>query len=320
MKIKRIIIISAAVLFAAWGSCSCSIKKLAMKQVANALTAPGGSTVFTGDNDPEFVGDALPFAIKMYESLLSSLPHHQGLQLRTGSLYVMYANAFLHTPAEMLTEAEYEKQEALLKRAKNLYLRGRDILLNALDKKHPGFLKQINGKHFKEAVKAMKKDDIELLYWAGAGWMGAFSIDPFDMDLGVTLPRAAALMDKVMELDPGYGAGAIHDFYIMYYGSLPEYMGGNLKLAREHYAKALQQTGDRSAAPYISLATTVSVKEQNLEEFSRLLKKALDIDPETDPENRLVNIIDRRKAQWLLDHAADFFLLEEDAEKEEVNK
>ncbi len=320
MKIKRPIIILAAVFFAAWGSCSCSIKKIAMKQVANALTAPGGSTVFTGDNDPEFVGDALPFAIKMYESLLSSLPHHQGLQLRTGSLYVMYANAFLHSPAGMMTEAEYEKQEALLNRAKNLYLRGRDILLKALDKKHPGFLEQIDGKHFKEAVKPMKKDDIELLYWAGVGWMGAFSIDPFDMDLGLTLPRAAALMDKVMELDPGYGAGAIHDFYIMYYGSLPGYMGGNLKLAREHYAKALQQTGDRSAAPHISLATTVSVKEQNLEEFSTLLKKALAVDPEIDPENRLVKTIDRRKAQWLLAHAADFFLLEDNAEKEEENR
>jgi predicted anti-sigma-YlaC factor YlaD len=166
----------------------------------------------------------------------------------------------------------------------------------------------------------MKKDDIELLYWAGAGWMGAFSIDPFDMELGVSLPRAAALMDKVKELDPGYGAGAIDDFYIMYYGSLPEYMGGDLKLAREHYLKALQQTGNKSAAPYISLATTVSVKEQNLEEFSTLLKKALEIDPEADPENRLVNIIDRRKAQWLLDHAEDFFLLDENAEEEEVNK
>jgi len=57
---------------------ACSLKKLAMNQVANALTGSGSSTVFTGDNDPELVGDALPFAIKMYESLLAAEPAPPG--------------------------------------------------------------------------------------------------------------------------------------------------------------------------------------------------------------------------------------------------
>ena len=57
---------------------ACSIKKLAMNQVANALTGSSSSTVFTGDNDPELVGDALPFAIKMYESLMNANPASPG--------------------------------------------------------------------------------------------------------------------------------------------------------------------------------------------------------------------------------------------------
>ncbi|MCK5056961.1 MAG: TRAP transporter TatT component family protein [Candidatus Aminicenantes bacterium] len=317
MKTQKYLVLMITVLFIVGGSSSCSIKKMAIKQVANALTAPGGSTVFTGDNDPELVGDALPFAIKMYESLLVSAPNHRGLQLVTGSLYVMYANAFLQTPAGMLTEDEYEEQEFLLKRAKNLFIRGRDILLKALDKKHPGFLKQIHGKKYKEAVRPMKHDDIELLYWAGAGWMGAFSIDPFDMEIGITLPRAAALMDKVMVLNPNYGDGAIHDFFILYYGSLPEYMGGNLKLAREHFEKAEKLSQGKSGSSYISLATTVSVKNQDHEEFSKLLKKVLEIDPEADPDNRLINTLNRRKALWLLDHIGDYFLLDDEDEAED---
>ena len=44
---------------------SCSINKMAIKAVSNALTGAGSSDVFTGDPDPELVGDALPFAIKM---------------------------------------------------------------------------------------------------------------------------------------------------------------------------------------------------------------------------------------------------------------
>jgi hypothetical protein len=68
---------------------SCSIEKLALNKAADMLSASSGNDVFTRDNDPELVGDALPFAIKFYESLLASVPNHQGLRLRTGSLYVM---------------------------------------------------------------------------------------------------------------------------------------------------------------------------------------------------------------------------------------
>jgi predicted anti-sigma-YlaC factor YlaD len=58
----------------------------------------------------------------------------------------------------------------------------------------------------------------------------------------------------------------------------------------------------------LSLATIVTVKEQNFAEFKELPNKALQIDPETSPENRLVNVLSQRKALWLLEHADDFIL------------
>lgn len=316
---KSFFSVCCLVLFALIVCPACSIKKLAMNQVANALTGSASSTVFTGDNDPELVGDALPFAIKMYESLMNANPRHQGLRLQTGSLYIMYANAFLQTPATMLPESEYKKQEFAYRRAKNLYLRGRDIILACLENKYPGFRDALQKRNYGKALERTTRKDAPLLYWAGAGWLGGFAIDPFDMDLGITLPAAAALMDRVYRLDPDYAAGAIHEFYILYYGSLPEYMGGDLKKARDHYAQALAISRGRSATPYLSLATSVTVKEQNLGEFRELLRKALAIDPEAVPENRLVNILNQRKAQWLLEHADDYFVESEETvtDKEE---
>jgi predicted anti-sigma-YlaC factor YlaD len=287
---------------------ACSIKKFALNQVANALTAKSAGTVFTGDNDPELVGDALPFAIKMYESLMTANPTHLGLRLQTGSLYIMYANAFLQTPAVMLPEAEYKKQEFEFHRAKNLYLRGRDIILAVLEKKFPGLREALRKRNFNEALARTTKRDAPLLYWAGAGWLGAYAIDPFDMDLGMTLPAAAALMDRVLQLDKNFAGGAIHEFYILYYGSLPDYMGGSVTKAREHFAQAISLSGEKSSTPYLSLATTVSVKEQNFSEFRMLLNQALKVDPDAVPENRLVNTLNQRKARWLLEHAGDYFL------------
>jgi len=287
-----------------------------MNKVADALASSESSTVFTGDNDPELVGDALPFAIKLYETLMVSNPKHLGLKLNTGSIYIMYANAFLHSPADMLSEEEYKKQEFMIKRAKNLYLRGRNMILDALEIKYPGFVELLNNKNFKKALSPMKKTDISFLYWAGLGWMGAFSVDPFDMKLGLTLPGAAALSNKVEELDINFKNGAIHDFYILYYGSIPEYMGGDLKKARLHFQKAVEKSGGKLTSPFLSLATSVSVKEQNLKEFRMLLNKVIKIDPDADLENRLLNILNIRKAVWLLEHYDNFFLVDNNEENE----
>jgi predicted anti-sigma-YlaC factor YlaD len=272
------------------------------------LSAPTGTNTFTQDNDPELVGDALPFAIKFYESLLAAIPEHEGLRVRTGSLCIMYANAFLQTPADMLPKEESGRKDVLLERAKNLYLRGRDMLVAGLEKRNPRLRIQWKERQYKEAAAAFGRRDVEALYWAAAGWVAAYAINPFDIKLGLTLPQAAALMDRVLELDPGFSGGAVHNFYVLYFGSLPAYMGGDVAKSREHFRMALAASRGRDTSPYLSLATTVDVKEQNVGEFRSLLGKVMDFDPDTEPDLRLINILNRRKARWLLDHIDDFFL------------
>lgn len=293
---------------------SCSIEKMALNKVAGMLSSTSSNDVFSSDNDPDLVGDALPFAIKLHESLLSSLPGHAGLRLRTGSLYVVYANAFVQAPADMTPRREAETKEFLLARAKNLYLRGRDILFVALEKKNPAVLEQLKARRYREAMAPYGKEDVPFLYWAAVGWVSAFAVNPFDMTLGQTLPRTAAMMDRVAELEPGYGRGALHVFYINYYGSLPDYIGGDAKKARDHFEKAQRIAGDSDTSALMALATTVCVKEQNYREFRALLLQVVEFDVNRSPENRLVNVVNQRKARWLLDHADDFFI-ETDGEK-----
>jgi len=313
-----ILIVSAGILLG-----GCSINKMAMNKVADILAGSGTGTVFTGDNDPEFVGDALPFAIKMYETLMRSVPGHAGLVVTTGSLYIMYANAFLHTPASMMKEDMFKEQDRLMARAKNLYLRGRDIILNGVERRHPGFTDFLKKKEFNNILKMMEKEDAPFLYWASAGWVGAFSIDPFDMDLGISLPRAAGLMDMVLKLDPEFERSSIHDFYVSYYGSLPEYMGGSNDKARENYKLSVKYSNGKLIAPYVSLATSISIKTQDYKEFRELLNKAVSFDVETNPGSRLVNIINKRKAKWYLENEENFFLVtdkENETDMEEGEK
>jgi tetratricopeptide (TPR) repeat protein len=281
----------------------CSVNTL----VANALTGEGSSAVFTGDSDPQLVGDALPFAIKMYEALLDSTPKHQGLMLTSGSLFVMYANGFVQGPAEMLPREEWEERASELARAKQLYLRGMGILYDALEAKYPGFNKAAREGNVQVVLKKFKKADVGLLYWTVAGGMAAYSLDVFDFDLGARIPEWTAMIQKAYELDPNYGGATLDEFFIIFYGSLPEIMGGDREKAEFHFQQVLEKTGGKSAGAYISYAQSMCVPAQDYEAYKGYLEKAIAIDPDADPSTRLVTIINQRKAHWLMDNAWKYF-------------
>lgn len=290
----------------------CSLKKLAVNSVAGMLAGSGGGgTVFTGEEDPQLVADALPFAMKLYETLLEQAPENEELLLTTGSIFAMYANAFVQTPAGMLPETEFEQKQEMLRRAKLLYLRGRGYVLRALELRHPGFQAHLEAGQPDKAVIDTKLEDVPYLYWAAASWMGAFSTNPFDMEMLLTLARPLALMARAYELQPDYNKGAIEEFYISVYGSLPASLGGSPAKARQAFQRAVELAGGLTAGPYVALATVASVPTQNVAEFRELLGKALAIRLEDSPENRLVNILSQQKARWLLEHVEDFFLLED---------
>jgi predicted anti-sigma-YlaC factor YlaD len=287
---------------------SCSINKIAMNAVANALTGSGSSDVFTGDSDPQLVGDALPFAIKMYEALLSANPNHQGLLNTTGSLFVMYANAFVQGPAERLPRSMYVQRQAATVRAKNLYLRGFALLYRGLELKYPGFSSAYHQEKLKDYLVKTKKDDVPALYWSAAAGLSAFSLNPFDMELGVRIPEFYALVERAYELNPDFNSGALDEFLLIYHASIPEAMGGDKSKIEYHYQKALEKSKGLTAGPYVTYAQSVSIPAQDYDKFKGLLEKALSIDPDKDTSNRLVNILAQEKARYLLDNAALFFI------------
>ena len=140
--------------------------------------------------------------------------------------------------------------------------------------------------------------------------MAAFSADPFDFAQIVTVPRAIALLQQVQTWDDAYGAGAVHEIFISFYGAAPADLGGSEQKARDNYLRAVELSRGARAGPYIALASTVAVKNQDAAEFRDLLAKALAVDVDASPADRLVNIINQRKASWMLAHVDDYFLEE----------
>lgn len=302
-------------IFAAGGlfffsACS-SVNKMAMAAVADALTGEGSSDVFTADSDSQLVADALPFAIKMYEALLSANPEHQGLLNTTGSIFVMYANAFVQGPAEQLPASMYAERDAAKERSKKLYLRGLDLLYRGFELKYPGFSAAFGKGTLPDTLEKMKKEDVPALYWSAAAGLSAFSLNPFDMELGVRLPEFYALVQRAYELDPDFNSGALDEFLLLFHASVPENMGGDKSKIDVHFQRALEKSGGNSAGAYVSYAQAVLVPVQDSEKFKELLEKALSIDADKNPSTRLVNIISQKKARYLLDNINLFFIIDD---------
>ena len=286
------------------GSAGCSLKKMAVNTVANTLSEVG--TTFTSDEDVELVGDALPFALKLYESFLESTPKHQGLLLATCSGFTQYGYAYIETQSEALPSSRNAEIQALRDRALKLYLRARGYCFRAMNARFgEGSSDALLQKPELLMAKATRKD-VPLLYWMAASWGAAIAIGLDKPEIAVDLPIVRVLADRALALDEKWEKGTLHELFITLDG-LPEVLGGNPARAKEHFARAVELQKGLWPGPYVSLATGVAVATQDRAEFERLLNMALAIDAEKDPSSRLVTLIMQKRARLLLDRIDEQF-------------
>ena len=283
----------------------CFLKSMAVDTIADSLAGTGDT--FSSDNDPQLVGDAVPFSLKLMESVLSATPRHTALLTALAKSFTEYAYAYVQTNAETIADEDYKKSKEQKLRAKKLYIRARDYGLRGLENRFKGITQTIRSDPKGAVVKA-KKEDAELMYWTGVSWMAAISIGKADPELVSDVPQAEALIYKAFELDPNYDKGTMYDFLITYEGGKPALMGGSAKKAKELFDAAMKVNNGQSASTYVNYAEAVCEKEQNREQFEELLHKALEIDADKETSTRLVNLLTQKRARWLLTREDELFV------------
>lgn len=283
----------------------CSVKRMAMNQVSDTLA--GGSGVFATDDDPELIGDALPFSLKLMESVLQSTPEHVGLLASLASGFAQYSYGWTQLEADFVEEANYDRAAELRGRSVKLYQRARDYGFRGLEVKFPGFATQLRSDPA-AALARLDADDVELLYWTALPWAGAIALSLDDPELVSDLAFAEAMMERALALDPDWGDGAIHGFFVTYEMSRMNSAGDPAELAGEHYRRALELTGGQKASVFVGYAEAVSAAAQDKEQFVQLLERALAIDVDARPDWRLENLLYQSRARWLLERMDWLFL------------
>lgn len=287
-------------------SCGSTFKHMAVNSLLEGMET-GESIVFTAEDDPELVEDAFPFMLKSLEMMMIDSPKNEKLKLSAASGFTVYANQWIAFEAKQMEKSDYEKSVYLKKRSARLYQRAKNYGLEGLEILYAGAQENlINGKL--SILEEMSKEDVPLLYWTGVSWMLYIIKSNSSPTLLLEVPYAEALLKRALTLDEEFGDGALHEFYLAYDGSRIFFDHKAIYLAKQHFDKALEISKGKKCTPYLGWASTVSIKQQNKQEFTEMLEKALAIDPNDVKRFRLANKLCQREAAWYLENINQFFL------------
>lgn len=312
---------------------SCSIRSLAFRAVADGMApsyaqkerdavrvqklkekgieVPNPMLAFLGEEDVELVSASFPIIMKLYEMMHLQNKKHKPLSSMTGEFYVMYANAFVETPATFLPDSEYDKKNEEFVRARKLYLKGYHMLLNALELSHFGISDALNSgdeKAIDEVLRTTGIEDVEQLFWAGSASLAAFALEPLNTESEALVYAGQAMLERATEIFPSYNDGAIWEVLTKFYVAAPESLGGGIDKAREAYEKALKFSLGKRPSIYVTYATSFAIPAQDGEAFDEAIEKALSIDAKENPETTLMFTISQNYARWLKAHKEDFIL------------
>jgi len=300
---SRLTLIVALVL----GLSACSPRQYLVNRLGDALTS--GNSAYASDADVMLVGEALPFSLKLVESLLAESPRHRGLLTAAAQGFVLYSYGYVHFDAQRAADDDLARARRLGSRAKKLYLRANGYALRGLELSYPGFAQAL---HHQPEVAVQRigatRDpaDIALLYWSAASLGLAISADRQDAALVARMHEVQALLDRAIALDEAWNRGALHEFAMAFDAARPDFV--DERVIERHYTRALALSRGKRAGVLVSYAEAVSVRRQDRAQFEELLRRALALDLDADPDDRLVNALAQRRARWLLARSEQLFV------------
>lgn len=290
-------------------SAGCSINKMVADTTAGLINE--GSPALEAMGDYQLAGAGIPGAIVQLELFYRISPNNPNLGVNLAKAYIGYGQGWVEHEYEVADNAgKLEEADVHRARARNLYLRGRDIAVHQLAVRKKGIEEAFRqgdeattkflAKHYK------KKSDAAMLFWAGAGWGSAIDMSRDQPDLIVDLPIAKALVARAKELDETYYTYGPGMFLGAADSALPQAMGGNPVSGKAYFDEALDKSERKNLMIQFQMARTLAVNTQNKELFLKLLNEIVEA-PDQGPATRLPNTIARHRAAFYLTRVGELF-------------
>ena len=218
----------------------------------------------------------------------------------------MYSYGFLIEESDRIILDNYSKGKKIENEAHDYFSEAVKYGDLALSKKYENYLNWLTGSSSILANSELL--DLNLLYWTAAAYGGAISSSSADPAWVIKLPRVGKLLNQIVHIDSSWNGGAAIVALISFTMNNPKInFNERIKKSKKLFSYALKVSGGNDLGPYVTYAESVSMANQNREEFIHLLRSALKIDIKANKDLVLTNIISKNRAKWLLENIDEFF-------------
>jgi hypothetical protein len=243
-------------------------------------------------SDVVLVRQGIPAYIMLIDGMVQSYPGNKDLLLAGAQAYSAYA--------AVLQEDEQDRAAHLNEKAKRYALQALELT--------PPF-KDTLGKPldvFQKTLEETGKKDAPTLFWVGNIW-GSWIAGSEGAEAMADLPWVEALIERVLQLDPGYYYGGAHLFKAILLSARPEQFGGNRKKAEEHFKRARAYGEGNFLMTDVYYAQYYARQTLDRGLFVSTLKRVLETPADIEPDLTLANTLAQRKAKKLMSQVDELF-------------
>jgi hypothetical protein len=270
----------------------CSMAQLMVRGSQPVLE--GGIRAMNRESDLQLARDAMPANLKLMEGMLVEDPHNHALRLHAAEGFYGYSYGFIEPEDRTRAAALYRR----------CYDHARLALQQDGLQADPATAPT---EALHDAVARLGRPAVPALFWT-ASCLGKWIDLNRDQVAGIAgLGNAAALMERVLELDDSYYHGGANLFFGVYYGGRSPLLGGDFKRAGEYFRRAAEINGGKLLLVDVLEAQYLYRQQLDRTAFHRTLSAVLSAPVDSDPDLVLINRIARRNAGELLQHEEEWF-------------
>ena len=259
---------------------------------ATSRMADNITLAIENQDDPATVRDGAPAYLLMIDGLIEGDPENEDLLLAGSKLYGSYTAAFVE-----------DEPRAQRLAARSLSYARRALCLDVVE-----VCEAVDSKleQFKESLVGTDRRQLKALYGFTSAWASWIQVNASDWNAVADLAKVTALFERCLEIDETYDGGGSHIYLGVLKSLLPAALGGKPELARAHFERADEISGNHNLMIKVLMAEHYARNVYDQELHDSLLTTVLAENADY-PGYTLVNSLAKIQARQLLDESADFF-------------
>ena len=262
-----------------------------MSMISNSMSNTLSNAILNQD-DPLLVRDGAPAYLLLIDGLIMDSPDSEGLLIAGAKLNGAYASIF----ADDRERSRHMASKAL------------GYARSALCQKQASICKAEKGPflEFKDSLTKADRAHLPVLFAYATAWAGQIQANSSDWLAIADMPKVEALLERIIELDPGFENGQPHLYLGVMRSQIPPSLGGKPEQGKSHFETAIQLSQGQDMMAKVMYAENYARLMFDQELHDRLLQEVLQADPHIKGLT-LTNTLAQQRAKQLMLSGKDYF-------------